>query len=77
MEETTAHRKRLIMKLLKEEGGGRRRSKVGAYRTATYSKAIAMQAITASGFETTPSCSICRGSCSNPREGVAERDIDR
>jgi hypothetical protein len=33
--ETRAHRKRRIMKLVKEEGGGRRRRKVGAYKVTT------------------------------------------
>ena len=75
IEETIAQMKRRTMKSLKEEAGGRRRIKVGAYKIATYNEAIAIQAIAATGFETTACSSIAEAS-TNPRDRDGGRDAN-
>lgn len=51
MEETAAHMNRRIMKDLKESGGGRRRTKVGVYKIATYNKVMDVHATIAVVFD--------------------------
>ena len=63
------------MKSLTEEAGGRRKIKVGAYEIATYNEAIVIQAIAATGFETTACSSIAEASTS-PRDRDGGRDTN-